>query len=436
VASFTYRVLALGLLLPAAAAACRDDSVLTGASPPSVGVLHTEGWASPGEIRSGYVLDANDRPVLVTYTVHGNEAYLQGDINLGPADAIPSTPPLAGGAGGPRHAVALASSSLRWTSGVVPYVIDRNVDASVVRAGIAMIEGATTSVDFVARTNERDYVRVVASDGCSSNVGRTGGEQKLRFSPDCGAGAGNVAHEFLHALGIQHEQGRCDRDEFIEILTRNIPSERRGQYDKYCGSTYVQFGNYNPGSIMHYPARLTYVDGSGRVLRTVRVIRARVPEWEEAMGQRKKLGGTDVKGVESLYPSRIPVHRRYNAAIPDHFYTRTASEGTRDGWRTEANDYFYLASGSGSGYRWLYRCNVEGRHFVSLEQYCEAGVRAEEEMGRVATTQQPGTRPLYRLRHPKTRDRLTTWDTGERDRAVKGGYRLEGTTGFAWVRSN
>jgi hypothetical protein len=383
------------------------------------------------------VLDANGRPVLVTYTVHGSEAYLQGDINLGPADAIPSTPPLTGGPGGPRRAVALASSNLRWTSGVVPYVIERGVDASVVRAGIAMIEGATTSVDFVVRTNEKDYVRVAPSgETCSSYVGRKGGEQKLLLRPDCPAGS--VAHEFLHVLGILHEQGRCDRREFIEILDWNFPRELKAEWDAdyaiFCGSTFVQIGNYNPGSIMHYPATRTYLDGRKR--RTVQVIRARVRAWEESMGQRNKLGGTDVKGVESLYPPRIPVHRRYNAAIPDHFYTRTASEGTQAGWRTEANDYFYLASTSGSGYRWLYRCNVDGRHFVSLEQYCEAGVRAEEEMGRVATTQQPGTRPLYRLRHPRTRDRLTTWDTGERDRAVKGGYRLEGTTGFAWVRSN
>lgn len=424
----------LTALLPLSLAACSEVvSPATPTAEPAGASLTTEGWATPGETRSGYVLDANNRPVLVTYTVHGNEAYLQGDINLGPADAIPSTPPLAGGVGGPRRAVTIANSSFRWPSGVVPYVIRPGVNESVVRAGIAMIEKATTSVDFVARTNERDYVRVVPSEACTSWVGRTGGAQELQLSRGCEAGS--VAHELLHVLGLLHEQGRCDRDEFIEILTRNIPTtELKAQYTKYCGSTYVQFGNYNPGSIMHYPVMLTYFDG--KVYRTVRAIRARVPAWEESMGQRKKLGGTDVKGVESLYPPRIPVHRRYNAAIPDHLYTRTAGEGTQAGWRTEANDYFYLASGSGSGYRWLYRCYVAGRHFVSLEQYCEAGVRAEEEMGRVATTQLPGTRPLYRLRHPSTRDRLTTWDTGERDRAVRGGYRLEGTTGFAWVRSN
>jgi Repeat of unknown function (DUF5648) len=163
------------------------------------------------------------------------------------------------------------------------------------------------------------------------------------------------------------------------------------------------------------------------------VVRARADKAVK-FSQSAELSSLATSLVFFKIPSRLAVHRLYNPAIPDHLYTRTSGEGTTSGWRTEANNYVWLSSGYSISYASLYRCWVGGRHYVSLDVMCEANVRAEGEMGRVATTQHHGTKPLFRLVHPRTRDRLTTWSTEERDRAISQyGYRFERITGYAWV---
>ena len=58
-----------------------------------------------------------------------------------------------------------------------------------------------------------------------SRIGRVGGEQVVQFrlqrrNPDGDFGC--LLHEFLHALGVPHEQSRRDRDDFIVIRWQNI----------------------------------------------------------------------------------------------------------------------------------------------------------------------------------------------------------------------
>ncbi|SOD02434.1 hypothetical protein SAMN05216486_10362 [bacterium JGI 053] len=146
--------------------------------------------------------------------------------------------------------------------------------------------------------------------------------------------------------------------------------------------------------------------------------------------QLKSLSGSLVFFLE---PTRVGVHRLYNPGIPDHLYTTTIGEGTKSGWRTEANNYFYLTAGTGSSLQPLYRCYVSGRHYLSLDAKCESGGGREAELGRIARVQMSNTRPLYRLTHPSTKDRIETWDPSERDRAYTAGYRNQVVLGYIWT---
>ncbi len=57
---------------------------------------------------------------------------------------------------------------------------------------------------------------------CWSYIGRSSaGGQTLSIGNDCGR-KGIVEHEFLHALGLYHEQTRYDRDDYVTINYENI----------------------------------------------------------------------------------------------------------------------------------------------------------------------------------------------------------------------
>lgn len=102
---------------------------------------------------------------------------------------------------------------------------------------------------------------------CSSYIGRVGGGQEVTLGPSCTAATGRILHELGHVLGtytaslpqfflfliirvadllsllhysspihissgLFHEQSRCDRDSFVEIITSNIQPGSRHNFQK------------------------------------------------------------------------------------------------------------------------------------------------------------------------------------------------------------
>ena len=58
---------------------------------------------------------------------------------------------------------------------------------------------------------------------------------------------GSTQHEFLHCLGLYHEQSREDRDRWVIVNTDDH------NYEKRAPTYGTDYGKYDLESIMHYP---------------------------------------------------------------------------------------------------------------------------------------------------------------------------------------
>ena len=274
------RVIPLCLLPLVTLAACGDEStILSVATPPRIEEpgpiaptlnpfsMNVEGYSTPGEVRTGFIYDQVGQPVEITYEIHDGLAIWQGDIILGGASEIATSPAeLATSAPGPLPGVVIDADggNNRWPGGVVPYTINAGnpPTQSVVDGAIDMIEDQTPGVTLVPRSGESDYVTFQNSTGCSSEIGRIGGQQFINLKVNDGVSfcsTGNAAHEILHALGMFHEQTRCDRDAFVTIDYAEVESGKEGNFYKAgsgsetgdCSGAY-DIGTYDFGSMMHY----------------------------------------------------------------------------------------------------------------------------------------------------------------------------------------
>ena len=280
-----------------ALAACARDSSGPSDSPSTRG--GGDGGQALPETRSGYIFGRNGQPMRVTYLVREGVGILEGDILLGAADSIPATPDaLRRRASHPPRGLSLGvvidGSAYRWPGGVVPYEIDPALPSpSRVTDAIGKIHASVSGVRLVPRSGQADYVRFVPISGsvCYSYLGRSGGMQTIQLAPGCAAG--HTIHEITHALGLFHEQSRCDRDSYVEILYANIQAGFASQFDKHCPDATDLF-EYAEGSIMHYSPYAFSANGQP----TIRSLRG----LDALMGQRSGYGSTDIATVNSLYP--------------------------------------------------------------------------------------------------------------------------------------
>jgi len=274
-------------------AACGDTALAPRPDEPALRAATPEGYPTLGEVRSGFIRGTNGVPHEIRFQVHNGRAIWEGDIDLGPAESIARTArELSRPDSGARLGATRDGSSARWAGGVVPFVIASNLPSPTrVTDAIAHIELNTGRVDFVPRTTQTDYVYIRTSTGCSSSIGRVGGVQYVNLASGCSTG--NTVHELLHALGQFHEQTRCDRETYVEILWGNITAGYEGNFNQQCtGAT--DYSDYAEGSIMHYSATSFSKNG----LPTIRSRRG----LDSQMGQRSGMNTTDVATINTIYP--------------------------------------------------------------------------------------------------------------------------------------
>lgn len=60
----------------------------------------------------------------------------------------------------------------------------------------------------------------------------------------------------MHTVGFFHEQSRYDRDQYVDIVYRNIIPGTEDQFLKYRASRIDSLGvGYDYGSVLHYSSK-------------------------------------------------------------------------------------------------------------------------------------------------------------------------------------
>ncbi|KFM66189.1 Astacin-like metalloprotease toxin, partial [Stegodyphus mimosarum] len=155
----------------------------------------------------------------------------------------------------------------RWPNAEVPYVIDASL-----KPHMALITAAfnnyhsTTCVRFVPRTNQLDYIRLFAGNGCYSQVGMTGGPQGVSLGSGC-IFKGTIVHELGHALGFYHEQNRSDRDDYLQIFMNNVQKGMEHNFDKLKPNQNILYTPFDYDSIMIYGNHAFSKDGTSVTMR-------------------------------------------------------------------------------------------------------------------------------------------------------------------------
>ncbi|SOD97895.1 M12 family metallopeptidase [Blastococcus haudaquaticus] len=261
----------------------------------------------------------------VRYAVVDGRAIHDGCIDMGPVDEVEAqaaevaarrearlTTAFAGSEDGDARltvtpfGIGLPSdSAFLWPAGQVAYAIDAGLpNQQRVTDAIAHLQ-QNTGIRFTLRTAANagslpNWIQVVsngAATSSSSAIGMRGGRQDLRLADAHPWPI--LVHEFLHALGVYHEQSRSDRDSFVEIKWDNIQdgpppegeNDTRHNFQTKPGST--DYFGYDYGSLMHYHATAFAKDTSKPTI---------VPRQSGVtIGQRNGMSPGDRQTVAKMY---------------------------------------------------------------------------------------------------------------------------------------
>jgi hypothetical protein len=252
---------------------CSDEKLFTDV--PENGNFSVE-EAYPSQVgqRTTYSINGVDYSVA---HIKGNHV-LEGDILLS-EDQLHNTT---------VHTEGVGLLNRRWPGGIVYYSISSSLPSqNRVTDAIAHWQ-ANTSIRFVRRTNQSNYVVFRTGSGCSSSLGMIGGVQYINLASGCSTG--NTIHEIGHALGLFHEQSALARDNYINVNWSNIQSGYEGNF--YKASNAADYSTFDFGSIMMYGSYAFSSNGQPTL------VRKDGTTWN---AQRNGLSSRDIQAIDAMY---------------------------------------------------------------------------------------------------------------------------------------
>lgn len=250
------------------------------------------------------ILPGSKSPQRITVGVKNGYAILDGDIILGRVKDLMRQ-------SNAESSVAIDGSAYRWPNGKIPYTISSDFSEAYKNTILRAINylDAKTNLCFVARDQETDYVTFRPGEGCSSNIGKTGGQQFINLL-STGCDVGRIVHELCHTAGLYHEQSREDRDTFVKVEWTNIEPGKENNFSQVSvGAT--DYGSYDYYAIMHYPANAFAIDPSKNTLTRLKplpnthgVVPINPPlSGSVGMGQRLGMTQGEIATINTLYPA-------------------------------------------------------------------------------------------------------------------------------------